>query len=72
MTLFTPSNEGWGDKRPGDRVYHFYRDGTSLCRKVGFYFEELTPDTGKYQKYDCKACTKVLTKEGKRPAEARK
>lgn len=29
--------EGWGVIRPGDRKAHYYRDGFSLCRRVGFY-----------------------------------
>jgi hypothetical protein len=56
--------EGWGVLRPGDRRFHYYRDTTSLCRRVGFYFStDLTPDNGKPGKQDCAACRKVLDKE---------
>ncbi len=30
------SEEGWGAIRPGDRKAHYYRDMTSLRRRVGF------------------------------------
>lgn len=52
--------EGWGVLRPGDRVFHYYRDGFSLCRKVGFYRDELTPDTGAPQSQDCATCARKL------------
>jgi hypothetical protein len=51
--------EGWGVMRPGDRVYHYYRDGFSLCRKVGFYRGELAPDVNPNSK-DCVICTRKL------------
>lgn len=54
--------EGWGVMRPGDRRFHYYRDTMSLCRKVGFYRFELSPDTGTTED-DCAACRKVLDRE---------
>lgn len=39
--------EGWGVKRPGDRVFHFYDErGISLCKRVAFYNGPLSPDDG--------------------------
>ena len=52
--------EGWGVMRPGDRRFHYYADGFSLCRRVGFYSGPLDLDTGKAGPQDCKACRKVL------------
>ncbi len=54
--------EGWGVIRPGDRRAHYYREGMSLCRRVGFYSGPLDPDTFK-SKDDCAACRKVLDRE---------
>lgn len=60
--------EGWGDMRPGDRVYHYYVDTFSLCGKVGFYpmdSDHLTEHTGGYEKpgaKDCKPCFRKLQK----------
>ncbi len=51
--------EGWGVIRPGDRRAHYYRDGDSLCRKVGWYRGELDPDTH-VSTDDCAACRKKL------------
>jgi hypothetical protein len=62
MTAPKPS-EGWGVMRPGDRRYHYYRDTMSLCRRVGFYQGELTPDTYEPTPQDCAACHKVLDRE---------
>lgn len=60
--------EGWGAIRPGDRKAHYYRDGTSLDRKVGSYSGPLEPDAGT-SKDDCAACRKLLDKEKvKQPA----
>jgi len=36
--------EGWGVIRPGDRKAHYYRDGMSLCRRIGFYSGPLDSD----------------------------
>ena len=52
--------EGWGELRPGDRVHHYYRDGFSLCGRVGFYRGELDADTGTDGPKDCKECRKKL------------
>lgn len=59
------STEGWGVMRPGDRRYHYYVNGFSLCGRVGFYFGELSPDTANPCTKDCAACRKILTKRGK-------
>jgi len=58
-------SEGWGVLRPGDRVFHYYRNHESLCMKIGFYFGDLTEDTGnpEPQHDDCKACFRKLRKE---------
>jgi hypothetical protein len=61
--------EGWGLIRPGDRKAHYYRDAESLCRRVGFYFSQLEPDTSP-SRDDCAACRKVLTREAARTAPA--
>jgi hypothetical protein len=55
-------SEGWGVIRPGDRKAHYYRDMTSLCRRVGFYTGPLDPDTFKSAQ-DCAACRKALDRE---------
>jgi hypothetical protein len=59
--------EGWSDMRPGDRVYHYMVDGTSLCRKVGFHpmLENTITKHGKSMekgKQDCSPCFKKLLK----------
>lgn len=55
--------QGWGAKRPGDKVYHYYADGTSLCRKIGFYHGPLDPDDGgPKQSADCSECYRRLQK----------
>ena len=62
--------EGWGVIRPGNRIAHYYRDLTSLCRRVGFYTGPLEPDEFT-STADCKACRKELTREAaKRGAAA--
>ncbi len=54
--------EGWGF--PGRSIKcHYFRDGTSLCGKWGFYFGRLEPDTGKTGPDDCKACARAKEKE---------
>lgn len=65
--VIQPMSEGWGDMRPGDRVYHYYVDTFSLCGKVGFYpmdsdhLTEQGPELRK-QKTDCAPCFKKLEK----------
>jgi hypothetical protein len=59
----TDKTEGWGVLRPGDRRFHYYRGSMSLCRRVGFYFGTLDPDTDQPGDRDCAACRKVLDKE---------
>lgn len=55
------ADEGWGVLRPGDRVYHYYRDQMSLCGRVGFYRGELTADdAGSPSSRDCVQCTRKL------------
>ena len=56
------SGEGWGVIRPGDRKAHYYRDGFSLCGRVGFYNGDLEPDKGPCVE-DCAACRRKLEAE---------
>jgi len=51
--------EGWGVIRPGDRKAHYYREGTSLCQRVGFYTGPLDPDNA-ISLDDCVACRRKL------------
>lgn len=60
-------NEGWGVIRPGDRKAHYYRDGFSLCRRVGLYAGPLDPDLSSSPD-DCAACTKRLAREDAKAA----
>ena len=56
-------HEGWGAMRPGDRVHHYYRDGDSLCGKVGLYYGPLDEDDKNDADplpSDCKACFRKL------------
>lgn len=62
--------EGWGVRRPGDRVFHYYRRGMSLCRKVGFFpmGPETIDEVDQTKPYtkgpaDCAGCAKALAKE---------
>lgn len=50
--------------RPGDRVFHYFVDGTSLCRRVGLYNGPLMSDSGELTpgEDDCKQCFKKLIK----------
>ncbi len=59
--------EGWSDMRPGDRVYHYMVNGTSLCGRVGFH--SMHPDTispqgwpcsPQPQKKDCRPCFRKM------------
>lgn len=54
--------EGWGVIRPGDRKAHYYREGTALCRRVGFYRGPLEADEFT-SKQDCAPCRRALEKE---------
>lgn len=62
VVRISPPKEGWGAIRPGDRKAHYYRDGMSLCRRVGFYSGPLEPDAGT-SKDDHAECRKLLDKE---------
>lgn len=62
--------EGWGVIFHGYRKAHYYRDGMSLCRRMGFYHGELDPDEGT-SKDDCAACRKELTREAVKRAAAK-
>lgn len=64
--------EGWGDRRPGDRVFHYFVNSMSLCGRVGFYFGELSPDNDgtEPQRSDCKSCFKALIKRREEKANA--
>ena len=61
--------EGWGVIRPGDRKAHYYRQMTSLCRRVGFYLGSLEADEAT-SRDDCTACRKVLDREKAKAANA--
>ena len=67
MSETTESTEGWGVIRPGDRKAHYYRDMTSLCRRVGFYTGLL--EAGGPSPDDCVACRKELRREEARKAK---
>jgi hypothetical protein len=54
--------EGWGVIRPGDRKAHYYRDGFSLCRRVGLYSGPLSPDEFESED-DHKQCRLVRNRE---------
>lgn len=54
---------GWGTVRPRDRVAHYYVNGFSLCRKVGFYNGPLLDTGDRIWPDDCKACARKLAKE---------
>lgn len=58
-----PAREGWGVLRAGERRYHYYRDGRSLCSRVGFYRGTLEADDGQPSSNDCKGCRKILSRE---------
>lgn len=61
--------EGWGVIRPGDRKAHYYRDMTSLCRRVGFYQGPLDPED-KPSPDDHAECRKMLDREHAKAAKA--
>lgn len=67
----TTTTEGWGVLRPGDRKHHYYDSSFSLCRRVGFYHGELTPDDGKPGADDCAACRRELNKRSLPPKPER-
>lgn len=69
MSTATDPSEGWGVIRPGDRKAHYYRDMTSLCRRVGFYRGSLDPDDAP-SRDDCAGCRKVLDREAAKAAKA--
>lgn len=58
--------QGWGVLRPGDRVHHYYRDGTSLCGRVGLYGGDLYPDPPLSNFEECSSCTTRLVALGVR------
>lgn len=59
--------EGWGVIRPGDRKAHYYVDGTSLCRRVGFYFGPLELENAEVAgPDDHKECRTLLDKRSKK------
>lgn len=63
----TTVKEGWSDMRPGDRVYHYMLEGTSLCGRVGFHAmrsDTITPhgESMEKGKKDCAPCWKRLMK----------
>lgn len=58
------ANEGWGTKRPGDKVSHYYRAGSALCGMVTLYRGDLDAETGSPGPDDCSACAKRLDDVG--------
>ena len=58
------TKEGWQSyKANSQRVYHYIVNGWSLCRKLGFYFNEVDDWTGNpKQSEDCAACYKLAAK----------
>ena len=56
------AKQGWGVIRPGDRKAHYYRDGFSLCGRVGFYLGPLDVDD-KPSPDDCAKCRKDRSRE---------
>lgn len=59
-----PSDEGWMAYRPDScRVYHYIREGRSLCGKWGFYTGELMPHVPAPKgNEDCAACYRRVSK----------
>lgn len=53
-------NEGWGVIT--GRVAHYYRDADSLCRRRGFYFGPLEPET-EPKGSECAECRRRLDRE---------
>lgn len=56
---------GWqSEMTPGTRVFHYIRNMTSLCRRVGFYRGDLVPHvTGSPRRNeDCAGCYRCLNK----------
>jgi hypothetical protein len=66
--------EGWqAEKYHSQRVYHYIRGTLSLCRKLGFYTGEVTPDNpSKRTKEDCSACVKQIERERRKAAASAK
>ena len=62
-------DEGWGVIRPGDRKAHYYRQGMSLCHRVGFYGGPLDPED-KPSPDDHAECRKLLDREHAKAAKA--
>lgn len=61
--------EGWGVMRPGDRRFHYYRTGLSLCGRVGFYRGELEAEDGSRATHECAACLRrVILEAARRPS----
>jgi hypothetical protein len=58
--------EGWGYF---GRKFHYFINGMSLCRRVGFFRGEITPDSGNgYQDTDdCRECRREFGKIKARP-----
>ena len=53
--------EGWGFSPQISRKWHYFVNGMSLCRKIGFYQGQL--EQGNDESNDnCTACKKLLQK----------
>ena len=61
--------EGWGYSPVTPRVFHYFRNHDSLCRKVGFFFGKVEQGNDNHYQ-NCKACVKKLQKEKDRAAAA--
>lgn len=62
MTKTNDPVEGWGYTPLSPRVFHYFRDNTSLCGKIGFFFGELEQGKDDHSQ-NCKPCMKKLQKE---------
>lgn len=60
--------EGWGFSPASPKVYHYFRDHDSLCRRIGFFFGEMEQGKDDHPQ-NCKACMKKLLKEKERAAK---
>jgi len=57
----TKIEEGWG-KSPVSRKWHYFRNHTSLCGKIGFYFGPVEQGSDNSPN-NCAKCCKELAKE---------
>ena len=57
--------EGWG-KSPVSRKWHYFRNGMSLCCKVGFYLGPLEQNDDDDHPDKCAQCKRLLMKENEK------